>query len=55
MSEISADLIIENAKQLITLPGHSNKPARGKEMEDLGIIEDGAVVISHGQIIEVGP
>jgi imidazolonepropionase len=55
LSRILVDLTIENAKQVITLRGHSNKPACGLQMEELGIIEDGAVAISNGQIIEVGP
>ena len=54
LSRISAELIIENAKQVVTLQGHSNNPACGPQMEDLGIIEDGAVAISDGKIIEVG-
>ena len=54
MTESPADLIIENARQLVTLQGHSLKPACGQQMDDLGIIEDGAVAILNGQIIGVG-
>jgi imidazolonepropionase len=54
LSRIFADLIIENAKQVVTLQGHSNEPVCGLQMEDLGIIEDGAVAIMDGKIIEVG-
>jgi imidazolonepropionase len=54
LSQTPADLIIENAKQVVTLQGHSNEPACGQQMDELGIIEDGAVAISNGQIIAVG-
>ena len=54
LSESPADLIIENASQVVTLQGHSQKPAFGHQMNDLGIIEDGAVAISNGQIVAVG-
>jgi imidazolonepropionase len=49
-----ADLIIEHAKQLITAKGHSGRPAVGTEMEDLGIVEDGAVAVSNEKIMAVG-
>ncbi|HYB67519.1 MAG TPA: imidazolonepropionase [Candidatus Acidoferrales bacterium] len=54
MPNSPADLIIENAKQVVTIQGHSKKPATGQQMEDLGIIEDGAVVISNGKVVGVG-
>jgi len=49
-----ADLIVENAKQLVTLRGHSKEPSCGQQMDNLGIIEDGAVAISNGRIVAVG-
>jgi imidazolonepropionase len=46
-------LIIFNAKELLTLSGP--KRARiGKEMGELGIIEDGAVAVDKGRIVDVG-
>ena len=54
MSKKETDLIIEHAKQLVTLRGHSERPATGPEMEDLAIIEDGALAVSNGRIISVG-
>lgn len=54
MSKKEAPLIIEHAKQLITAKGHSDRPAVGLEMEDLGIIEDGSVAILDGKIVSVG-
>jgi len=49
-----ADLIIEHAKQLITAKGHRARPAIGLEMEDLGMVEDGAVAVSNGKILTAG-
>jgi imidazolonepropionase len=48
------ELIIEHAKQLVTVRGHSTRPATGPEMEDLRIIEDGAIAVSSGKIVAVG-
>lgn len=47
-------LFIENAEQLITLKGHSNQPATLEGMSDLSIIENGALWIEEGKIVEVG-
>lgn len=45
-------LIIKNAKELITCKGQA--PKTKKEMNDLGIITDGALVIEDGIITKVG-
>lgn len=45
-------LIIKNASELVTCSGFCAK--KGKEMSDLGIIEDGAVYIEDGIIAAVG-
>jgi imidazolonepropionase len=50
---MSAKLIIKNASQLVTCSGFS--PKKGAQMADLGVIEDGAVVIEEGSIQAVGP
>ncbi|HPR17731.1 MAG TPA: imidazolonepropionase [Candidatus Cloacimonadota bacterium] len=50
---MQADLIIKNAKQLITLAG-TNRIRTGKEMENLAIIENGAVAVLAGKILAVG-
>jgi imidazolonepropionase len=47
-------LLIKNAKQLLILSSDKKGPRRGKEMEDLGLIEDGAVAISGKKIVAVG-
>lgn len=50
---MDADLLILNAAQLLTCssPG---KPKRGAALADPGLIEDGAVAILEGQIVDVG-
>ena len=54
MSKIQADLIVNNAKQLVTMRGHSQKPAIGHEMERLGILEHASIAINNDQIVFVG-
>jgi len=49
-----ATLLIKNAKQLLTLSSDKKGPRTGKDMEDVGIIEDGAVAVSDKKIIAVG-
>src|SRR5215218_1804624 len=50
---MKADLIIVNARQLVTCRSNG-KPVRGASMRDVGIVEDGAVAVRSGKIIEVG-
>lgn len=52
---IQADLIIEGAAELLTLTGVRNRPRRGEEMGDLGIIQRGALAARRGKIVWVGP
>ncbi|MDP3024209.1 MAG: imidazolonepropionase [candidate division Zixibacteria bacterium] len=49
-----ATLLIKNAKQLLTLSSNKKGPRNGKEMEDLGLIEDGVVAVSGKKIVAVG-
>jgi imidazolonepropionase len=49
-----ADLLIKGAAQLLTMAGHSEQPKLGAELNDLTLIEDGAVAALDGQIIAVG-
>ena len=46
--------LIRGARQLLTLRGPSG-PRRGADLGNLGIIQDGAVLIADGRIVEVGP
>jgi imidazolonepropionase len=48
-----AATLLTHAAQLLTLRGNSS-PRRGPHMADLGIIEDGAVLIENGKIFAVG-
>ena len=47
-------ILIRGARQLLTLRG-PNGPRRGAALNQLGIIEDGAVLIEGGVIRQVGP
>lgn len=51
MAKQDADLVIVNASQLLTCASVHAK--RGKELSDVGIIENGAVLISKGRISAV--
>jgi imidazolonepropionase len=46
-----ADLLITNASQVLTLAGG---PQRGDRLGDLAIIDDGAIAIAEGKLVEVG-
>jgi imidazolonepropionase len=48
----STAILVRGARQLLTLRG--NRPRRGPEMNDLGIIRDGALLIRDGVIDRVG-
>lgn len=50
---MSKPLLIRHASQLITLAG-PQRPRIGPEMSDLGLIQDGAVLIANGIIVAVG-
>jgi imidazolonepropionase len=50
----SISLIIQNARQLLTLRSDQKGPRMGEHLEDLGIIEDGAVAISGDKIVATG-
>jgi imidazolonepropionase len=49
-----ADMLIVNAKELVTLAGGNQKPRTGKQMQELGIICDGGLAIKDGRIVAVG-
>lgn len=46
--------LVRGARQLLTLRG-TNGPRRGTDLKNLGLIQDGAVLIADGRIAEVGP
>jgi len=48
-------ILLSHAAQLLTLRQSGNGPRRGAQMRELGIIEDGAVLIADGKIAAVGP
>lgn len=46
--------LIRGARQLLTLRGPAG-PRRGADLRNLGIVQDGAVLIADGVVLEVGP
>ena len=50
---MSDSLLIAGASQLLTLRGRD--PRRGNSLSQLGIVEDGAVLVHDGRIAAVGP
>lgn len=53
-SKTNVDILIKHASELLTCRTHQ-KPKRGKELADLGIIKDGAIAVKDGKIVFVGP
>jgi imidazolonepropionase len=51
-STSAPELLIHSASQLLTLAGG---PQRGHDLGRLGLIEDGAVALSGGKILQAGP
>ncbi len=47
---MKVDLIIHNAKQLVTCAAHG-KAKKGNEMQSLGIIENGAIAFNQGNVL----
>ncbi|HUS18935.1 MAG TPA: imidazolonepropionase [Terriglobales bacterium] len=47
-------ILLTNISQLLTLRG-STSPRRGKELADVGLVRDGAVLCEGGRIIVAGP
>ena len=51
---ILPDLFIQNIGQLVTVTGASHKPKTFHDMDEIGIIQDGAVFIKDGNFIDIG-
>lgn len=47
-------LFIKHAAQLITVEGHTEKPAKKQAMSEITVIENGAVLVKDGRILDVG-
>jgi len=47
-------LFIKHAAQLITVEGHSEKPAKKQAMSEITVIENGAVLVQDGKVLDVG-
>ena len=55
-ARVSSPTLLVHAAQLLTLRGTSNDagPRRGTQLRELGVIEDGAVLLADGRIVAVG-
>jgi len=51
---IESVLLLVNIRQLLTLSSPAKGPRRGRDLRDLGLIEDGAVLSVGGKIVSVG-
>jgi len=54
VSREEVDLLIENASEVVTLQGGSQKPLLGEQIKNLGIIKDGSIAVNEGKIVAVG-
>jgi imidazolonepropionase len=52
--KLTADLVITNANELLTISGNSEKPKTGSQMDDLDIIKNGSLAVSKDRIIACG-
>jgi imidazolonepropionase len=50
----TADLLIVNANELVTVAGDTTKPRTGKQMCELGIVKDGCLAVKEGRVVAVG-
>lgn len=48
------DLIIQNIQELI-LPKSTDKPLKGRELDELEVVENGTLVIKDGKVVYSGP
>jgi len=55
MAKGNVELLVVHAKQLLTLSSDTEGPRTGRDMESLGVIEDGAVAVSGENVVAVGP
>lgn len=51
---MTQNMLISNASQVITMSGHSDKPAKKGAMSEINIIENGSIWIEDDKIVEVG-
>ena len=48
------NLIVDNVSQLCSIPAHNGGPQRGLALGDLSIIENAAIAVHDGRIVEPG-
>lgn len=50
-----SNFVLVHASELVTLSEGSGRPRVGQEMNELGVVKDGAVAVEGGRIAAVGP
>ncbi|MEJ2290112.1 MAG: imidazolonepropionase [Deinococcales bacterium] len=53
--ERHATLLVRHADQLVTVAGHSRRPAAGARLRELGVVADGAVAVAGDRVLAAGP
>ena len=48
-------LIIDNAREIITIAGDNRSPRKEEGLRDIGLVEDSSAIIEDGLILDVGP
>ncbi len=51
----TVDLLVHSATQVCVIPPQAGGPQRGRHLGQLGLVEDGAIAIEAGRVVEVGP
>lgn len=54
-TRVSVDTLIVNIAELATLAGPNERPRRGRDLGELGLVRDAAVAIANGQVVAAGP
>jgi len=53
--ERHATLLVRHADQLVTVAGHSDHPATGTGLREVGLVADGAVAVAGDRVLAAGP
>lgn len=54
LTKKKVDYVLFNAEEVVTVSGASQEPKRGEQLEELSIINNGAVAILEGKILDIG-
>ncbi|HZW82479.1 MAG TPA: hypothetical protein VFF14_03535, partial [Candidatus Deferrimicrobium sp.] len=54
MGKLQADLLIQQATELVCVSGFSKYPAKGRDLSNAGIIPGGSLAVKAGKIVLAG-